>query len=51
MATSDVDLSICVAAICVLGNIEGHFPLEDKEKEKLCLLPFDEEAKVRKAVS
>jgi cohesin complex subunit SA-1/2 len=51
MATSDVDLSIRVAVIRVLGDIEGHFPLEDEEKEKLCLLLFDEEAKVRKAVS
>jgi cohesin complex subunit SA-1/2 len=51
MATKDVDLSIRVAVIRVLGDIEGHFPLEDQEKEKLCLLLFDEEARVRKAVS
>jgi cohesin complex subunit SA-1/2 len=51
MATSDVDLSIRVAVIHVLGDIEVHFPLEEEQKGKLCLLLFDEEAKVRKAVS
>ncbi|KDR77313.1 hypothetical protein GALMADRAFT_267467 [Galerina marginata CBS 339.88] len=51
MATSDVDLSIRVAVIHVLGDIEGHFPLEEEQKERLCLLLFDEEPKVRKAVS
>ncbi|CAA7269932.1 unnamed protein product [Cyclocybe aegerita] len=51
MATSDIDLSIRVATIQVLADIEGHFTLEDEEKEKLCLLLFDEEPKVRRAVS
>lgn len=51
MATSDVELSIRVAVIHVLGDIEGHFPLEDEEKDKLCLLLFDEENRVRRAVS
>ncbi|KAF8902622.1 hypothetical protein CPB84DRAFT_1961568 [Gymnopilus junonius] len=51
MATSDVDLSIRVAVIHVLSDIETHFPLEEEQKERLCLLLFDEEAKVRKAVS
>ena len=51
MATSDIDLSIRVAVIQVLGDIEGHFPLEEEEKEKLCLLLFDEEPRVRRAVS
>jgi len=51
MATSDIDLSIRVAVIRVLGDIEGHFPLEEEQKEKLCLLLFDEESRVRKAVS
>jgi len=51
MATSDVDLSIRVAVVRVLGDIESHFPLEEEEKEKLCLLLFDEEQKVRRAVS
>lgn len=51
MATSDVDLSIRVAVIHVLSDIETHFPLEEEQKERLCLLLFDEESKVRKAVS
>lgn len=51
MATSDIDLSIRVAVIQVLGDIESHFPLEEEEKEKLCLLLFDEEPRVRRAVS
>ena len=52
-ATSDIDLSIRVAVIRILGDIESHFPLEEeeKEKEKLCFLPFDEELRVRRAVS
>jgi cohesin complex subunit SA-1/2 len=37
--------------IQVLGAIDGHSLLEDEEREKLCLLLFDEQAKVRKAVS
>lgn len=51
MATSDTELSVRVAVIQVLGAIDGHSLLEDEEREKLCLLVFDEEPKVRKAVS
>ncbi|KAG6913622.1 hypothetical protein DXG01_005519 [Tephrocybe rancida] len=51
MATSDTEISIRVAVIQVLGAIDGHSLLEDEEHKKLCLLVFDEEAKVRKAVS
>ena len=51
MATSDIDLSIRVAVIRVLGDIESHFPLEEEEKEKLCLLLFDEEPRIRRAIS
>jgi cohesin complex subunit SA-1/2 len=51
MATGDTDLGVRVAVIQVLGAIDGHSLLEDEEREKLCLLIFDEEAKVRKAVS
>lgn len=51
MATSDTELSVRVAVIQVLGAIDGHSLLENEEQEKLCLLVFDEEAKVRKAVS
>ena len=50
MATADTELSIRVAVIQVLGAIENHF-LVTEEREKLCLLLFDEEPKVRKAVS
>ena len=49
MATSDTELSIRVAVIQVLGAIDNHF-LVTEEREKLCLLLFDEEPKVRKAV-
>lgn len=51
MATSDTDLAIRVAVIQVLGAIENHTPLADEEQEKLCLLLFDEEPRVRRAVS
>lgn len=51
MATGDIELSVRVAVIQVLGALDGHSLLEDEEREKLCLLVFDEEAKVRKAVS
>lgn len=51
MATGDTELSVRVAVIQVLGAIDGHSLLEDEEREKLCLLVFDEEPKVRKAVS
>ncbi|KAH6910734.1 cohesin subunit [Coprinopsis sp. MPI-PUGE-AT-0042] len=51
MATSDTELSVRVAVIQVLGAIDGHSLLEEEEREKLCLLVYDEEPKVRKAVS
>jgi cohesin complex subunit SA-1/2 len=51
MATSDTELSIRVAVIQVLGAVDGHSLLEDEERQKLCLLVFDGEPKVRKAVS
>lgn len=51
MATSDTEIAIRVAVIQVLGAIDRHSLLEDEEREKLCLLLFDEEARVRKAVS
>jgi tetratricopeptide (TPR) repeat protein len=51
MATSDIDLSIRVTVIRVLSDIETHFPLEEEEKEKLCLVLFDEEPRARRAVS
>ncbi|KAI0052365.1 hypothetical protein FA95DRAFT_1675331 [Auriscalpium vulgare] len=51
MATGDTELSVRVAVIQVLGAIDGHGLLEDEQREQLCLLVFDEEPKVRKAVS
>ena len=40
-----------VAVIQVLGSLDSHSLLEEEEREKLCLLVFDEEPKVRRAVS
>ncbi|KAF5323111.1 hypothetical protein D9611_009237 [Ephemerocybe angulata] len=51
MATSDTELSVRVAVIQVLGSIDSHALLEEEERETLCLLIYDEEPKVRKAVS
>ena len=51
MAEGDTELSVRVAVIQVLESIDGHSLLEDDERERLCLLVFDEEARVRKAVS
>lgn len=50
MATSDIELSVRVAVIQVLEAIDAQSLLEEGEREKLCLLVFDEEVKVRKAV-
>jgi len=50
MATSDIELSVRVAVIQVLGAIDVQSLLEEEEREKLCLLVFDEEVKVRKVV-
>ncbi|TFK29563.1 hypothetical protein FA15DRAFT_632012 [Coprinopsis marcescibilis] len=51
MATSDTELTVRVAVIQVLGAIDGHSLLEEEERDKLCLLVYDGEVKVRKAVS
>jgi cohesin complex subunit SA-1/2 len=51
MATGDTEISVRVAVIQVLGAIDGHSMLEDEQRETLCLLVFDEESRVRKAVS
>ncbi|KAH8981938.1 hypothetical protein EDB86DRAFT_2973582 [Lactarius hatsudake] len=44
-------LAVRVAVIGVLGAIDAHQLLEDEQREELCILVFDEDAKVRKAVS
>ncbi|KAI0772878.1 hypothetical protein BD413DRAFT_622407 [Trametes elegans] len=51
MAVGDVELSVRVAVIQVLQTIDGHGLLEDEQRQQLCLLVFDEEARVRRAVS
>ncbi|KAF8717150.1 hypothetical protein AX14_012211 [Amanita brunnescens Koide BX004] len=51
MATMDVDVSVRVPVIHVLAAIDGYSLLEEEEREQLCLLVFDEEPRVRKAVS
>lgn len=51
MAVSDTELSVRVAVVSVLEAINTHGLLEGEHPEKLCLLVFDEEAKMRKAVS
>lgn len=51
MATGDTELGVRVSVIQALGSIDAHGLLEEEHREKLCLLVFDEEAKVRKAVS
>ena len=51
MATRDTELAVRVAVIGVLGAIDAHQLLEDEQREELCMLVFDEDAKVRKAVS
>lgn len=51
MATSDVDVAVRVAVIGVLGAIEAQGLLEEDQREQLCLLVFDTEVKVRRAVA
>ncbi|KAI0316231.1 hypothetical protein OF83DRAFT_1276961 [Amylostereum chailletii] len=51
MATGDIDLSVRVAVIQVLSSIDGHGLLDDDQRDAMCLLVYDEEARVRKAVS
>ncbi|KAF8270027.1 hypothetical protein EI94DRAFT_1723662 [Lactarius quietus] len=51
MAARDTELAVRVAVIGILGAIDTHQLLEDEQREELCILVFDEDAKVRKAVS
>lgn len=51
MATSDTELSVRVAVIQVLESMDENSLLEDEEREKLCLLIYDQEPKIRRAVS
>ncbi|KAH7883079.1 hypothetical protein F5I97DRAFT_1979019 [Phlebopus sp. FC_14] len=51
MAIGDTELGVRTAVIGVLSAVDGHALLEDEERERLCLLVFDTEARVRKAVA
>ena len=51
MATCDTELPVRVTVIHVLCAIDAHGLLEDEQREKLSLLVFDADAKVRRAVS
>ena len=51
MATSDVDVSVRISVIQVLGSIDRHGLLEDDQRGKLCLLIFDEDSRIRRGVS
>ena len=51
MATSDLELSVRVAVIQVLVAIDSHSLLEDEQRDELCLLIYDEEPRVRKALA
>lgn len=51
MALGDTELGVRVAVVQVLQAIDGHGLLEDDQRDRLCLLVFDEEARMRKAVS
>lgn len=51
MATSDLELSIRVATLQTLALIEKASLLEEDQRDELCLLIYDEEIRVRKAVA
>ncbi len=51
MATRDTELAVRVTVIGVLESIDAHQLLEDEQREELCMLVFDEDTRVRKAVS
>ena len=51
MAGGDTELSVRTAVIGVLSAIDSNALLEDEERERICLLLFDAEVRVRKAVS
>ncbi len=51
MAKHDTELSVRVAMIQVLEAIDKHSLLDDDQRESLCLLIFDQQHRVRKAIS
>lgn len=51
MATSDTEMHIRVTVVQVLSAIDAHGLLEEEQRSALCLLVYDTDAKVRRAVS
>ena len=51
MATGDTEIAVRVAVIQVLSSIDAHGLLDESQRAPLCLLIFDKDAKVRRAVS
>lgn len=51
MATSDVDLNICVEAIQVLRQIDRHGLLEDEQRDQIARIIFDAEPRARRAAA
>lgn len=51
MAKKDTELGIRVAVLHVLERMDRHDLIEDEEREALCALIFDAEARVRKAIA
>jgi len=51
MAGSDSELGVRTAVIGVLSAIDGHGLLEDEERERVCLLVYDAEVRVRRAIA
>ncbi|KAG6336650.1 hypothetical protein ID866_2431 [Astraeus odoratus] len=51
MAGGDTDLAVRTTVIGVLSAIDGHGLLEDDERERVCLLVFDAEMRVRRTVA
>lgn len=50
MASGDTDHSVRVAAVQVLSDVDAHGLLEEDQRSQLCLLIFDADARVRRAV-
>ena len=51
MVGGDAELAVRTAVIGVLSAIDGHGLLEDEERERVCLLVYDAEVRVRRAVA
>ncbi|KAL4076765.1 hypothetical protein V8B97DRAFT_2084279 [Scleroderma yunnanense] len=51
MAGGDAELGVRTTVIGVLSAIDGHGLLEDEERERICLLVYDAEVRVRRAVA